>query len=175
MNQITTECQLVIGYIISKTNEYNLNKSEFEQVPLTIKRIQKILYLTQVEAIKHHGTHMFEDDFYALPSGPVIPGVYDLYLDYTTKGTFPVKLPEGSLNKENKMLIDCILESTNDINNHDLINQIHNMDDLWLNAYNPNGKQIITKNMMYNCYSSKKVKTKKLDTIRTSHKKDVNI
>ena len=49
------------------------------------------------------------------------------------------------------------------------------MDDLWLNVYNKNKKQIITKNMMYNCYSSKKVKTKKLDTIRTSHKKGVNI
>ena len=27
MNQITTECQLVIGYIIRKTNEYNLDKN----------------------------------------------------------------------------------------------------------------------------------------------------
>lgn len=175
MEKLTTECQLVIGYIIRKTNEYNIDKNINEQVPLTIKRIQKLLYLTQVESIKHTGTHMFEDDFYALPAGPVIPGVYDLYLDYTTKGSFPVKLPQGSLNKEEQLLIDCILESTNDINNHELINQVRNMDNLWLNAYNPNGKEIITKNMMYNCYSIKKVKTKKLDTIRTSHKNGVNI
>lgn len=175
MEKLTTECQLVIGYIIRKTNEYNINKSDFEQVPLTIKRIQKLLYLIQVESIKHHGTHIFEDDFYALPGGPVIPGVYDLYLDYTTKGSFPVKLPQGSLNKEEQLLIDYILESTNDINNHELINQVRNMDNLWLNAYNLNGKEIITKNMMYNCYSIKKVKTKKLDTIRTSNKNGVNI
>jgi len=173
--KLTKECQLVIGYIIRKTNEYNLNKNEDEQIPLTIKRIQKILYLSQVESIKHSGIHMFEDDFYALSSGAIIPGVYDLYLDYTTKGIFPVKLPQGILTKEHQKIIDCILESTNNMNTYELINQIHSMDNLWINTYNPNSKQIITKNMMYNYYYNKKVKTKKLDTIRTSNQKGVNI
>lgn len=167
MTQLTNECQLVVNYILKKTNEYNLNKDYSKQISLTIKRIQKLLYLIQIEYIKHTGTNMFEEDFYAWPIGPAIPEVYDFYIEYTTGASSIIKSPIGSLSKDKHNVIDIILENTNDINTYELIEHSRTLDNIWINAYNPDDEkhnQLISKKQLINCYSKKtnNIKTKKL-------------
>lgn len=172
MTKLTVECQLVVDHIIKKTNEYNFDKTHTKQIALTIKRIQNILFLIQIEHIKHTGETIFEDDFYAYQTGPTIPAVYDKYLKYTTGANSPVKNPQGTLSQHKRNIIDSVLEITNNIATLDLIHYCCTMDNLWSNAYNPNAKKqhkIILKSSMFKIYHKRQqesmtMKIKKLKT-----------
>lgn len=148
MEYLTTECQLIIGYIIENINRYNTSKNESEQVPLTIKRIQSILYLSHIEYIKRTGDNLLEDEFHAWQYGPAIPAVYNKYLAYTTNNSQIIKFPQGKLNIEKENIINSIITCTNHIDTYELNNICHYIDDLWKRYYNPYDKshrQIIKK------------------------------
>lgn len=161
--KLSEECQLIIKHILKKADEYNANKKYFNQVSVTINRIQKILYFIQIEYIKHTGNTMFEDDFYALPAGPGIKGVHDLYIDYATGQSDALKFPSGNLSQDKKQFIDIVLENTNSIDNVTLSKYSRKVDNLWINAYtSEDSNKLISKSLLINYYKPKnKPQTKK--------------
>ena len=93
---ITSKCRAVANYIIEKTNEYNEDETFREQVMMSCKRLQRLLYFCNVKyLILHNGEFLFEDDFYAWPTGPVIPGIYYVFVPYLVGKNIPRY--EGSL------------------------------------------------------------------------------
>lgn len=149
----TKECQLIVNYIITKTSEYNLKQEETEQISLTIKRIQSLLYFIQIESIKHFGKIMFKDDFYAWPNGPAIPEVYHLYLENTIGENSIIEIPKEKINNDTLKIIDSVLESTNNIKTIDLLRYSRTFNRFWERVYNPydqNHNQIIHKNILFN-------------------------
>ena len=71
---MTNMCISAANYIVERTNSYNETRDFKDQVSLTCKRLQKLLYFSDVEYMcRNGGKSMFNDNYYAWPSGPVIP------------------------------------------------------------------------------------------------------
>ena len=157
---ITTKCRAVANYIIEETNKFNEDKSLREQVIMSGRRLQKLLYFCNIEYMKiHNGKSFFEDDFYAWPSGPVIPNVYRVYIQYQDGKMFPRY--EGEiieLTAEEKSIIDKILNQTQELDSIDLINITNINNGPWQKLYNEHDSehnQTIPKEEIYGFYLDK--------------------
>ena len=150
---ITSKCRAVANYIIEKTNEYNEDETFREQVMMSCKRLQRLLYFCNVKyLILHNGEFLFEDDFYAWPTGPVIPGIYYVFVPYLVGKNIPRY--EGKrlkLTREEMSIIDKILEQTQELDTIDLINITNVTDGLWEKFYNKTRKLSITAEKKYTC------------------------
>ena len=162
---ITSKCRAVANYIIEKTNEYNEDETFREQVMMSCKRL---LYFCNVKyLILHNGEFLFEDDFYAWPSGPVIPDIYRMFIQLQDGKNIPRY--EGKrlkLTREEMSIIDKILEQTQELDTIDLINITNVTGGLWekfYNEYDPEHNQIISKEEICNFYLNKEIKYQKKD------------
>lgn len=157
---MTSKCRAVANYIIDELNKYNTRKQFTERVLLSTKRLQKLLYLCDIEYMKrNYGHPMFEDNFYAWPSGPVIPNVYCFYVQFSNGEMRPSYIGDMiTLSKETKTVIDLVLESTNDLYTIDLVNMSSVVGGPWAKVFDPNDhkhEQIISKDDIYNYYLNK--------------------
>lgn len=120
---LSLKCRAVANYIIEETNKFNTGKNFREQIMFTTKRLQKMLYLCEIEYMKrNNGEVLFEDEFYAWPSGPVIEEIYTKYMPYSGYGVEPrYEKGEPSLSKEEKLIVEQVLCATNDLDTCDLI------------------------------------------------------
>lgn len=151
MMNMTDKCRLIIDYIIYKTYQYNLNKEFLEQITMNMNRIQRLLYLIQLEYMYHFKEAIIDDEFYAWPSGPAIPEIYDIYENLVANASFnPIKrtlirkIPE-----QMQAVLDYVLERTNNIDTLDLVNISKVNNSPWYNVYNPDDEnhiQIVPKN-----------------------------
>lgn len=108
---LTEKCMAAADYILEKTENYNCICSAEEKIFMTCARLQKLLYFSEVEYMKRNeGRPMFLDDFYAWPSGPVIPSVYHEYLQEGRE--YPVAKKARDLPRMMKDALDFILEKT---------------------------------------------------------------
>lgn len=79
---MTVMCIEASNRIIDKTNAYNATASFADSIIMSCKRLQKLLYFSEVWYMIKHDKPMLTDNFCAWPNGPVIPGVYDIFLGY---------------------------------------------------------------------------------------------
>ena len=79
---MTVMCIAAANYLIEKTNEYNKGRDFRNRIRMSGKRLQKLLYFSDIEYMKRYNTPMLRDNFYAWPSGPVIPSVYIRFIQY---------------------------------------------------------------------------------------------
>ena len=105
---LSLKCRAVANYIIEETNKFNAGKNFREQIMFTTKRLQKILYLCEIEYMKrNNGKVLFDDEFYACPSGPVIEEIYTKYMQYIGNDVEPRhEKGEPSLSEEEKCIVD---------------------------------------------------------------------
>lgn len=152
--KLTDECHLAVNYIIKKTMEYNFDKSYSEQIILTIKRIQKILYLSQILYMNRFGKNMFEDEFYAWPSGPAIPVLYDKSDQLLKDGMDRYEAVKDTVVRKKMMeVIDSVLNITNNVSALNLVKLSTTEESPWSKVYSPNDenhKQLISKEEIYN-------------------------
>ena len=155
---LTAMCIAAANYLINKTNEFNKGKKYSERISMTCKRLQKLLYFSEVEYMKTNaGNAMFNDEFHAWPNGPVIPSVYDVFVQFQNGEMHPV--PEeghSQLTKEMEKVLDKIFERTQDIDTVDLVEMSHKCEGPWSKAYVHNDdkhEQIISKNEMLKFYA----------------------
>ena len=162
MKKLSDECQLIVKHILTRNTEYNMAQKPANQISMTISRLQKILYFSQIEYIKHTGNIMFEDDFYATSKGPGIKEVHNYYIDYATGRMDTLKFPSGTISKDKQIIIDIILENTNSIDTDVLTKYSCKIDNLWINAYNNEDNRFISKSNLIKYYKpNNKPKTKK--------------
>ena len=80
---MTDMCTAAANFIINEVNNHNVGKALRDQVIMSSKRLQKLLYFSEIlYMVEHDGRSMFKDEFYAWPSGPVIPAVYRKFMMY---------------------------------------------------------------------------------------------
>lgn len=72
----------VVGYFISRSNESH------GKLPLTNKKLQKLLYYAQAWNLVLNGDKLYDEDIEAWIHGPVIPVVYR---KYKTFGRMPIQ------------------------------------------------------------------------------------
>lgn len=159
---ITSKCRSIANYIIEETNKFNEDKSFREQVMISGKRLQKILYFCNIEYMKkHNGEPLFRDNFYAWPSGPVIPDIYYMYIQYQNGENIPrYESKIFKLTAEEINIIDKVLKQTQELDSRDLINITNINDGPWqryYNEYDSDHNQIIPNEEIYNFYLNKEI------------------
>ena len=162
---ITAKCRAISNYIIETVNSYNEDKMMQVQVIMSLKRLQRILYLCNIEyMIKYNGKILFEDNFFAWPTGPVIPGIYYVYIPHIIGER--IKLANSE-----KFIIHKILKQTQNISTMDLIKITNISGGPWEQFYNeqdPKHNQVIPNDIIYNYYLNNK------ELIQIQEEKDSN-
>ena len=128
---------------------------------MSTKRLQRLLYFCNIEYIrKYNGQNLFNDYFYAWPTGPVIPGIYFVYIPHIIGKYIPIYDGEQlELKNEEKFIIHKILKQTQNLSTMDLINITNINGGPWQQFYNENDSkhnQIIPKEEIYNFYLNNK-------------------
>ena len=180
MAEITQKCRAVSNYIIEEINKFNEGKTLKEQVMMTVKRLQKILYFCDVEYMKiNNGELLFDDYFYAWPSGPIIPNVNNVFIQYQDGRNYPRYVGEPlELTNEEKSIIDKVLKQTQELDTIELVNITKINDGPWQQVYNEfdsNHNQIISKEEMYNFYKNKELFIQSTDIDTNLKSKDFTI
>lgn len=157
---MTTMCIAAANYIIDRTNQYNENHSFQDRILLTGKRLQKMLFFCDVEyMLQHEGKSMFSDEYYAWPSGPVIPSVYYNYMHFQNGTMRPVEEGQHSpLSPEMKTTIDSVFSKTCTLDTFDLVELSHVKNGPWAQVYkdeDPKHEERIPKELIYGYYKSK--------------------
>ena len=160
-NYYRKNCTMAVAnYIIEKTNQYNESRDFKDQVSLTCKRIQKLLYFIEIEYMKrNNGRPLFEYDFFAWESGPVIPMVYTTYMIYNyTPGKISCAPSNCQLNPDVLETIDYVLKQTWEVDQVFLVKASYVGP--WESAFDPSDPdhfQLITKNSMYEFWKNKDI------------------
>ena len=155
---MTDMCIEAANRLVDLTNRHNENSQYSDRIALSCKRLQKLLYFSEVEYQRRHaGKSMFDDDFYAWPSGPVIPSVYSRFAQFQTGEMTTVEGSHTPLTKDMEEVLDYIFHKTKNISTTVLVNMSHEKSGPWDRVYDasdPQHKQIISKESIYNYYAT---------------------
>ena len=157
---ITAMCIAAANYLINKTNDYNTGKKYSERISMTCKRLQKLLYFSEIEYMKtNKGTPMFSDDFRAWPSGPVIPSVYDVFVQYQDGEMYPVdETGHSPITADMEKALETIFSQTVLIDTLDLVDYSHIPNGPWAKHFDASDEQhiqIIPKEEIYMFYQNR--------------------
>ena len=135
---LTAMCIEAANYIINRTNEFNFKRNYSDKISMTCKRLQKILYFSEIEYMKRNkGQVMFNDNFYAWQSGPVIPAVYDVFVQYQNGEMYPVEEGQHTpITPEMINVLNYVFEKTVEIDTYDLVEKSHEPNGPWDKVYN---------------------------------------
>ena len=132
---MTAMCIAVANYLIEKTNKYNEGKPFREKILMSGKRLQKLLYFSDVAYLITHGERMIQDVFYAWPSGPVIPSVYKKFIQYQSGDMRPAACQNNDLTQEQQDILDMVFDATIGRKTIELIQASHVKDGPWETVY----------------------------------------
>ena len=157
---MTGMCIAAANYLIERTNDYNHadGRTFLDEIPMTCKRLQKLLYFSEIVYMKRHGgTPMLKDKFYAWPSGPVIPSVYYQFQDFQGGYMEPIKCNNPELKDEEREALSFVFNETVDLDTLDLVNISHIEDGPWAKVYDPNDsnyESVVEKEEIYRFYQN---------------------
>lgn len=159
---VTGMCTAAANFIIEEVNKHNKGKALREQVIMSSKRLQKLLYFSDVlYMVEHNGTSMFKDVFYAWPSGPVIPSVYRKFMQYQDGKMHPYAGEiHDSVDDEMKETIQRVLRDTKEVNTCDLIKTSHEKGGPWESVYDEHDTEYtrkVEKGVIFDYYSARGV------------------
>ena len=120
-------------YKAMELSTYIVSKCIKEDCPISNLQLQKILYYIQ-KAFLDRGDRAFSDNIEAWQFGPVVPNVYDHYCGY---GAMPISFSsiKYDVAKEDKQLIDSIVESNRVLAPWDLVEETHKKGGAWDKTY----------------------------------------
>ena len=120
-------------YKAMELSTYIVSKCIKEDCPISNLQLQKILYYIQ-KAFLDRGDRAFSDNIEAWQFGPVVPNVYDHYCGY---GAMPISFSsiKYDVAKEDKQLIDSIVESKRVLAPWDLVEETHKKGGAWDKTY----------------------------------------
>lgn len=156
---MTEMCTAAANYIINEVNRSNAGKAQESQVIMSSKRLQKLLYFSDaLYMVENKGTSMFSDDFYAWPSGPVIPSVYRRFMQYQDGDMRPYtgEIHE-TLTQSMRIAMMRVLGATKSLDTIELIRESHVDGGPWHSVYDEDSSdfnRIISKESIYLYYYS---------------------
>ena len=120
-------------YKAMELSTYIVSKCIKEDCPISNLQLQKILYYIQ-KAFLDRGDRAFSDNIEAWQFGPVVPNVYDHYCGY---GAMPISFSsiKYDVAKEDKQLIDSLVESKRVLAPWDLVEETHKKGGAWDKTY----------------------------------------
>ena len=120
-------------YKAMELSTYIVSKCIKEDCPISNLQLQKVLYYIQ-KAFLDRGDRAFSDNIEAWQFGPVVPNVYDHYCGY---GAMPISFSsiKYDVAKEDKQLIDSIVESKRVLAPWDLVEETHKKGGAWDKTY----------------------------------------
>lgn len=149
-------CVAAANQLVELTNQYNKTQPYNQRVLMTCKRLQKLLYFCEAEYMRRHdGIPMFSDDFFAWPSGPVIPSVYSKFAQFQTGEMTVVGGEHTPLTNDMIDVIEFVFTETLKKDTLDLVELSHVQDGPWDRVYNdndPKHEQIIDKASIHSYY-----------------------
>ena len=170
LTELSQECMVAANYIIEEVNKYNKDRPLRNQMIMHVKKLQKLLYFSDVEYMKNYdGVPMFRDNFYAWPSGPVIPEIYYRHMQYQD-GTIYPKL-DGitmTITAEMKSIIDKVIEENKELDTLDMMEKSNIAGGPWAQVFDANDKehnQVISKEEMFRYYKPDKAKIRKRELL----------
>lgn len=161
LDVVTIMCIAAANYLIARTNEYNEGKDFREKIRMSGKRLQKLLYFSDIEYMKRYNSPMLNDEFYAWPSGPVIPSVYTRFIQYQSGEMRPAEGVHTPLKQEEREILDLIFNNTINVDTSKLVKASHTEGGPWdcvYNEYDKDHKQIISKDKMREFYENMNVR-----------------
>ncbi len=165
---MTDMCTAAANFIINEVNKNNTGKALREQIIMSSKRLQKLLYFSEVlYMVEHNGESMFNDEFYAWPSGPVIPSVYRKFMQYQDGQMYPYTGElHDSIDDQMKSTMKRVLRDTKNVDTSVLIQKSHIMGGPWASVYDEsdmNYSHVVDKGAIYSYYSANGVPYGKAD------------
>ena len=154
-------CVAAANRLIELTNQYNSEKPYGERISMTCKRLQKLLYFSEAEYMKkYNGEVMFTEDFFAWPSGPVIPSVYSKFAQFQSGDMAIVEGEHTPLTSEMIAVLDYVFNKTIGIDTIDLVDKSHIDKGPWslvFDGNDPKHMQVISKSSIYEYYSTRNI------------------
>lgn len=138
MNKEIPKCISVANRIISRTNAQNYWRYDLGKpaVMLSVKRIQKIMYLCQLFAfIEDTESNMIPEDFVAWANGPAIPELYDYWLVSHEGYMNPFPNTKYQLSEEEIEIINIVVDNTIDIHTETIIDFIQTSQTPWKETF----------------------------------------
>lgn len=139
MSKKTPICISAAHRIINRTeanNRYRVEELGKPKVKITTRRVQIILYLCQLFwYIDHEESNMIPEDFVAWGNGPVILEIYDELPVYQEGDVFLKRYGKYTLTKEERDLINVVVDNTIDISTETIIDYIRSTNEPWINAF----------------------------------------
>lgn len=134
---MTEMCIAAANFIIEEVNKFNTTQAFENQVFMSSKRLQKLLFFSDVlYMLEHNGQSMYKDDYYAWESGPVIPSVYRAFMQYQDGAMYPqTDEPHTPINDEMKHTIRRVLYDTRTLDTSELVRQSHQDGSPWQQVY----------------------------------------
>ena len=117
-DDLTPECMAVANYIIRSINTYNEHKTTFkDRVFMSAKRLQKLMFFSDVVyMLENSGKSLYDEDYYAWPTGPIIPAIYDVFMEYQNGAMLPHDKSEkdsiSQLTINERATVDRVLADT---------------------------------------------------------------
>lgn len=154
---MTDMCTAAANFIINEINKSNMGKVLRNQVIMSSKRLQKLLYFSEVlYMVEHDGQSMFKDEFYAWPSGPVIPSVYRKFMMYQDGEMRPYAGEvHDTIDTEMETTIRRVLSATQGVDTSELIEKSHIFGGPWQSVYDETDTDydhIVDKRTIYDYY-----------------------
>lgn len=116
----------VCEYIISSENAHGRSVNNL--------RLPKLLYFIQAQFLVVKGEVCFNNPIVAWDFGPVVEEAYMKYRVYGAS-IIPPNKTYASIDREDRRLIDSVLEQCALYSNVELVNIVHNQDP-WIDAFN---------------------------------------
>lgn len=154
---MTEMCTAAANYIINSVNKSNRGKPLRDQVIMSSKRLQKLLFFSDVLfMVEHDGKSMYNDEYYAWPSGPVIPSVYRKFMQYQDGEMRPYDGQiHDTIDDKMKHAIDRVLDDTKSLDTSVLVSVSHAAGAPWESCFDENDTEynnVIPKAQIYRHY-----------------------
>ena len=125
----------IADYIIQSSNEKHIGMSNL--------KLQAVLYFLQAEFLVRKNEVCFKEKIEAWSFGPVVRSIYEKYIGFGGGSIILVKKKDFEIKKEDKKIIDNILEDLDEYSASALSKIIRNQDP-WIKAYKKEEKSEIT-------------------------------
>lgn len=111
--------------------------------PVTIHKLNRLVYLAQAEAVVKMGEPLFEDRIEAWQCGPVVPAVIHAF-DEQGDAAIAAPTEHAEVKPNAARLIDSVAEKFGPLSAFDLISLVRRLGDAWARAYAPGREAEIT-------------------------------
>lgn len=179
MNKEIPKCISVANRIISRTNAQNDWRYELGKptVMLSVKRIQKIMYLCQLFAfMEDTESNMIPEDFVAWANGPAVLELYDYWLVSHEGYMNPYPNTKYQLSEEETEIINIVVDNTIDIPTETIIDFTQNPLGPWEQVYKSpfSPYNVISKDRIKQYICSEEAQRQLIDFIKTETAKQEN-